>query len=109
MATAQSSKSSTGDRTKKTQRSAGRGAEQQTGERDENYNLISVLHHALQGAETIAQYQKDAQGDEELSQFFEQTRESYVFVAQQAKQLLVERIDVDASDEEDDDDDADAE
>jgi hypothetical protein len=30
-----------------------------------------------------------------------ETRESYVFVAQQAKQLLAERMDVDASDEED--------
>lgn len=101
MATAQSTKSSTSDRNKKTQRSSARSGKQETGERDENYNLISVLYHALQGAETISQYQKDAQGDEELSQFFDQTRESYVFVAQQAKQLLVERMDVDASDEED--------
>lgn len=44
-------------------------------------------------------------GDEDLSRFFDQTRESYAAVAQQAKQLLVERIDVDASDEDDEDDD----
>lgn len=104
MATAQSSKSTTSDRSKKSQRSGSRGAASQTGERDENYNLISVLYHALQGAETISQYESDAQGDEELAQFFEQTRESYVLVAQQAKQLLASRMDVDEDDGEDDED-----
>ena len=105
MATAQPSKSSSGS-TKKTQRSSSRNLESQTGERDENYNLVSVLYHALQGAETISQYQKDAEstGDQELAQFFEQTHESYVLAAQQAKQFLVDRIEVgeeDGSDEED--------
>lgn len=104
MPTAQSSKSTTSDRTKKSQRSGSRSAQSQTGERDENYNLISVLYHALQGADTIAQYQNDVEGDEELAQFFDQTRESYVLVAQQAKQLLASRMDVDADDDEEDDD-----
>jgi hypothetical protein len=109
MATAQTSKSGTSNRTKKTQGSSQRSTSSQTGERDENYNLISVLYHALQGADTISQYQKDAQSndDDELIQFFEETRASYVLVAQQAKQLLATRIDVDEDDDSDDEDDSD--
>jgi hypothetical protein len=104
MATAQPSKSSTGNRSKKSQGSSARGAGSQTGERDENYNLISVLYHALQGAETISQYQQDADGDSELSSFFEETKSSYVLVAQQAKQLLAARIESDEDEDEDEDD-----
>jgi hypothetical protein len=63
-----------------------------------------VLYHALQGADTISQYQQDADGDSELSQFFEQTRSSYALVAQQAKQLLAARLESDDDDEDDDDD-----
>jgi hypothetical protein len=42
--------------------------EQMTGTRDEQYNLVSVLYHTLQGAETYEQYLQDAQqaGDQEL-------------------------------------------
>jgi hypothetical protein len=108
MATAQPSKSTTSGSTKKTQGSRSSGMESQTGERDENYNLVSVLYHALQGAETISQYLRDAQtsSDQDLAQFFEETRGSYALVAQQAKQLLAERIESEDADEEDEDDDA---
>lgn len=34
-----------------------------TGTRDETYDLVSILYHALQGAETYDQYIQDAQGD----------------------------------------------
>lgn len=104
MATAQPSKSTSGS-TKKTQRSSSRNTTSQTGERDENYNLVSVLYHALQGADTISQYQRDAEstGDQELADFFEQTRESYVLAAQQAKQFLVDRIEVGEDGAEDED------
>jgi hypothetical protein len=66
-----------------------------TGERDENYNLISVVYHALKGAELSAQYVRDAEaaGDEQLAQFFEEVRGSHVELAQQAKQFLAERLD----------------
>ena len=39
----------------------------QTGTQDEQYNLISVLYHALQGGDTISQYMSDAQSDAELT------------------------------------------
>lgn len=42
--------------------------EQTTGTRDEQYNLVSVLYHALHGAETVEAYILDAEaaGDERL-------------------------------------------
>lgn len=47
-------------------------AEQVTGTRDETYDLVSVLYHALQGAQTAMQYVQDAEreGDPELVRFF---------------------------------------
>jgi hypothetical protein len=78
----------------------------QTGETDENYNLISVLYHALQGAETISQYLRDAQQaeDEELISFFEETKIAYVERANEAKQLLASRLEESLEDEDDEDD-----
>ena len=83
-------------------------AARETGERDENYNLISVLYHALQGAETTLQYQRDAERseDQELADFFQETKEAYTEFAYQAKRLLAARIEIDdeqAEEEEDDD------
>ena len=42
-----------------------------TGTPDAHYNLISVIYHALQGAETYDQYAADAEraGDRELARF----------------------------------------
>jgi hypothetical protein len=105
MATVQTSKSGS-DKNKNAQRGKTREVESETGERDENYNLVSVLYHALQGAETTTQYQKDAEqgGDEQLAQFFQEARDGYAEFAKQAKQLLAERLDVDVDDGEDEDD-----
>jgi hypothetical protein len=75
-----------------------------TGERDETYDLVSVLYHALQGAETCGTYLRDAEaaGDDDLAEFFEDTRAEYVARAAQAKQLLASRLeDQDDDDEED--------
>lgn len=63
-----------------------------TGTRDEHYDLVSVLYHALQGADTIDQYTEDAAGDQELADFFKQVKQGYIKTADQAKQLLVDRI-----------------
>jgi hypothetical protein len=43
-----------------------------TGARDAEYNLVSVLYHALHGAETCEMYALDAEaaGDDELASFF---------------------------------------
>lgn len=64
----------------------------QTGTQDEQYNLISVLYHALQGGDTISQYMSDAQSDDELSQFLQQAQGQYKQIADQAKQLLAKRM-----------------
>lgn len=108
MATAQSSKSNN-DRNKRNQRASAESEQSQTGERDEDFNLVSVLYHALQGAETISRYLKDAKrsGDDELAEFFEETREGYVQFADQAKQLLAARLDVDEDDDDEEEDEED--
>jgi hypothetical protein len=52
--------------------SCGPRRERTTGTRDEHYNVISVLYHALQGADTCATYLQDAEhaGDRDLAPFF---------------------------------------
>jgi hypothetical protein len=58
---------------------------------DKQYDLVSVLYHALEGAQTYAQYAEDANrsGDQELAQFFIQTQQNQISCAEKAKQLLV--------------------
>ena len=48
-----------------------------SGTPDEHYNLVSVLYHALQGAELYAEYAEDAEraGDTELADFFQQIQD----------------------------------
>ena len=60
---------------------------QQTGTRNETYNVISVLYHALQGAENCQTYIKDAQ-DGPTRQFFEQAMQIQRQLADQGKQIL---------------------
>jgi hypothetical protein len=64
-------------------------------ERDEVYGLISVLYHALQGAENYARYGEDARraGDDELVEFFEECQDEEVERAERAKELLSARLD----------------
>jgi hypothetical protein len=66
------------------------GEEQQTGTRDENYNLISVLYHLLKGASTVDQYIRDAEeaGEQELVQFFKDWQDEQRNFAERAKNLL---------------------
>ena len=64
----------------------------QTGTQDEQYNLISVLYHALQGGDTITKYMSDAQGDADLQQFFQEAQGQYKGIADKAKQLLAQRM-----------------
>jgi hypothetical protein len=61
-----------------------------TGTRDITYDLISTAYHLLQGAETVALYIADAQqeGNEELVQFFQETKDEYTRRANRAKELL---------------------
>jgi hypothetical protein len=64
--------------------------EQITGTRDEHYNLISVLYHALHGAENCDRYASDAEisGDERLAAFFRETQVMQSQIAERAKGLL---------------------
>jgi hypothetical protein len=85
----------------------GTSSESVTGERDELYGVVSVLYHALQGAETYSKYISDARnaGDSELAQFFESCRSEEEQRAVRAKSLLAERLEGEGEDEGDDDDD----
>jgi hypothetical protein len=64
--------------------------QQTTGTRDKHYNLISVLYHALHGAENCDRYASDAEvaGDERLAAFFRETQTMQSQVAERAKGLL---------------------
>jgi hypothetical protein len=64
--------------------------QQTTGTRDEQYNLVSVLYHALNGADTCDRYALDAEtaGDERLAAFFRETQVMQSQIAERAKGLL---------------------
>jgi hypothetical protein len=70
------------------------GEEQQTGTRDEHYNLISVMYHLLKGAATAEQYIHDAEeaGDQELVQFFKDWQDEQRNFSERAKNLLGSRM-----------------
>lgn len=62
-----------------------------TGTRDEHYDLVSVLYHALKGADACDRYALDAEttGDEQLvGAFFRETQTMHTQVAERAKALL---------------------
>jgi len=67
--------------------------EHATGARDVHYNLVSVLYHTLQAAETSVQYVADAEeaDDQELAQFFRELQEEDRRRANRAKALLQQR------------------
>jgi hypothetical protein len=64
--------------------------ERTTGTRDEHYNLISVLYHALHGAENCDHYASDAEisGDERLAAFFREAQGMQTVLAERAKGML---------------------
>jgi hypothetical protein len=62
--------------------------------KDKNYNLISVLYHSSENVESLKSYIEDAQqdGDQELVDFFNGVLENNLRAAQQAKEMLVPRV-----------------
>ena len=64
--------------------------EMTTGTRDEHYNLVSVLYHALHGADNCDHYALDAEaaGDERLAAFFREAQGAQMLLAERAKALL---------------------
>lgn len=65
-----------------------------TGTRDVTYDLMSVVYHALQGAETTAMYIDDAkqEGNEEAERFFREVKEEYQRRAERGKELLTTHL-----------------
>jgi hypothetical protein len=74
--------------------SCGPRRERTTGTRDEQYNVLSVLYHALQGADTCATYLQDVEhaGDQALAQFFREVQGTYRQLADRGKALLRQRL-----------------
>ncbi len=66
--------------------------QQATGTTDPTYNIISVVYHALQGAETIQMYLDDSGTDDELRTFFQQVQQGYRRAADMGKRLLAQRL-----------------
>jgi hypothetical protein len=64
--------------------------EMTTGTRDEHYNLVSVLYHALRGTDNCDHYALDAEaaGDERLAAFFREAQGEQMLLAERAKVLL---------------------
>ena len=60
-----------------------------TGTRDDTYDVISVVYHALQGAENCEIYAEDAE-DERLRSFFQQACDQQRQLADQGKQMLMQ-------------------
>jgi hypothetical protein len=63
-----------------------------TGTSNPEYNLVSVLYHALQGAELYEKYASDAGGDQDLASFFREVQQQEQQRAERAKQLLAARL-----------------
>ncbi|RJQ87551.1 MAG: hypothetical protein C4519_00760 [Desulfobacteraceae bacterium] len=65
-----------------------------TGTKDKDYNLISVLYHALSGAHSCIQFQEDAkrENDDQVVKFMAEAQEQYRALAEKAKQLLGTRL-----------------
>jgi hypothetical protein len=61
---------------------------------NENYDLISVLYHMLEGAWKYETYYKDAEkaGDHALAQFFREAQLEECKRAERAKELLRQRL-----------------
>ena len=58
---------------------------------NKDYDLVSVLYHALQAADTCARYEQDAraEGSQEVAEFMQEVQQQNQKIAQRAKELLV--------------------
>jgi hypothetical protein len=62
--------------------------------KDEHYDIVSTLYHALQGADVCNKYIEDAQkeGDKEIVAFFQEVQDENRKLATKAKELLAKRV-----------------
>jgi hypothetical protein len=65
-----------------------------TGADNNQFDLVSVLYHALEGGATYQKYVQDAeqQGDQDLAQFFRDVQKEEQQRAMRAQQLLGQRL-----------------
>ena len=63
--------------------------QQQTGTRNETYDVIAILYHALQGAENCQTYLNDAK-DGQIRDFVQEALQSQRQLADRGKQVLQE-------------------
>jgi hypothetical protein len=70
--------------------------EQKTGTPNPVYDIVSVMYHALQGAETYDRYVADAEArsDGELADFFREVQAQNSAIARRARVLLRSRMDI---------------
>lgn len=61
---------------------------------NENYDVVSVLYHLLEGTDTIEKYCQDANRakDDELASFFREVQESNNQLAEKAQNILKSRL-----------------
>jgi hypothetical protein len=52
------------------------------------YDLVSIQYHALKGQELYTRFSKDAQGNQEISQFFDELKQQDIQRAERCHQLL---------------------
>jgi hypothetical protein len=69
-------------------------SEQSRQPKDKNYNLIAVLYQSSDNVESLKTYIQDAEaeGDQELVDFFDGILENNLTAAQRAKEMLVPRF-----------------
>jgi hypothetical protein len=69
-------------------------SEQSRQPKDKNYNLITVLYQSSDNVESLKTYIQDAEaeGDQELVDFFDGILENNLKAAQRAKEMLVPRF-----------------
>jgi len=65
-----------------------------TGVKDTNYDLISMIYHTTEATLRYNDYIKDAQeaGDQDLAQFFTETQNAAKTTAQKAQEHLAKRL-----------------
>jgi len=68
-----------------------------TGTHDQTYDVVSVVYHALQGAENCRTYCDDAETDE-ARRFFEQAAQAQRDLADRGKQVLKQCLKSEAGD-----------
>jgi hypothetical protein len=54
------------------------------------YDLVSIQYHALKGQEVYDKFTKDAQGQQEIVQFFEQVKQQDIQRAEQCHRFLMQ-------------------